>query len=78
MRVIACESSHDRKTAPPAAASGCVSECVDLFLVKGFPVLGGSHAFKLPEQFHEMLFIRESTHGRNLPNGQGMAVQQIF
>lgn len=51
---------------------------VDLFLVKGFSVLRGCHALKLPEQFHEMLFIGESAHGGNLPDGQGMTVQQIF
>lgn len=53
-------------------------KCIDLFLVKGFSVLRGCHALKLPEQFHEMLFIGESAHGGNLPDGQGMTVQQIF
>ena len=53
-------------------------KCIDLFLVKGFSILRGCHALKLPEQFHEMLFIGESAHGGNLPDGQGMTVQQIF
>ena len=60
------------ETRPPALKG------IDLFLVKGFSVLCWCHALKLPEQFHEMLFIGESAHGGNLPDGQGMTVQQIF